>query len=151
MCWSSAWDFAHLGIAFCRALTIPARYTTVYAYQLQPQDFHACFEAYINGEWYLFDAKNLEPLNGMIRISTGRDASDAAVATLFGEIQGVGLAEKCDCDDDNFQGVTRQNLQGQGNAFIVCSRGMGEKPSPLCEDFQYACGCGLSEIVAQRL
>lgn len=37
-------DFAHLGIAFCRAMTLPARYATVYAYQLEPQDFHACFE-----------------------------------------------------------------------------------------------------------
>ncbi|RYY35308.1 MAG: transglutaminase family protein, partial [Sphingobacteriaceae bacterium] len=47
-------DFAHLGIALCRALTIPARYFTGYAYKLYPADFHACFEAYIGGEWILF-------------------------------------------------------------------------------------------------
>lgn len=49
-------DFAHLGIALCRALTIPARYFTGYAYKLHPQDFHACFEAYLENEWVLFDA-----------------------------------------------------------------------------------------------
>jgi len=112
-------DFAHLGIAFCRALTIPARYTTVYAYQLQPQDFHACFEAYINGEWYLFDATNLAPLNGMVRISTGRDASDAAVATLFGDIMGTGLSVRCQCLDDHFQPVRRQDLENRGEAFVL--------------------------------
>ena len=65
-------DFAHLAIAFCRALTIPARYTTVYAYRLEPQDFHACFEVHIGGDWYLFDATSLVPLNGLVRISVGR-------------------------------------------------------------------------------
>jgi transglutaminase-like putative cysteine protease len=55
-------DFAHLGIALCRALTIPARYFTGYAYKLVPADFHACFEAYIGGDWILFDATKLAPL-----------------------------------------------------------------------------------------
>ncbi len=73
-------DFAHLGIALCRALTIPARYFTGYAYQLNPPDFHACFEAFIGGQWILFDATRLAPLNGLVKIATGRDAADAAVA-----------------------------------------------------------------------
>ena len=42
-------DFAHLAIALCRALNIPARYFTGYAYELEPPDFHACFECYIGG------------------------------------------------------------------------------------------------------
>lgn len=79
-------DFAHLAIAFCRALNIPARCVAGYAYGLQPPDFHACFEAYLGGRWYLFDATRLAPQNGIVRIGTGRDASDVAFATIFGNI-----------------------------------------------------------------
>jgi transglutaminase-like putative cysteine protease len=79
-------DFAHVGIALCRALTIPARYFTGYAFNLRPPDFHACFEAFIGGEWILFDATKLVPLNGLIKIATGRDAADTAVATIFGDV-----------------------------------------------------------------
>jgi transglutaminase-like putative cysteine protease len=79
-------DFAHLGIALCRALTIPARYFTGYAYQLKPPDFHGCFEAYIGNEWVIFDATKLAPLNGLIKIATGRDAADAAIANIFGKV-----------------------------------------------------------------
>lgn len=80
-------DFAHLAIAFCRALNIPARFVSAYAYKLQPPDFHACFEAYLGDRWYLFDATRLVPLDGIIRISTGRDAADVSFATFFGAAQ----------------------------------------------------------------
>jgi transglutaminase-like putative cysteine protease len=80
-------DFAHLGIAFCRALTIPARFVSGYAYQLQPPDFHACFEAYLGDRWHLFDPTRLAPLSGFIRIGTGRDAADVSFANLFGTLQ----------------------------------------------------------------
>lgn len=80
-------DFAHLGIALCRALTIPARYFTGYAYQLQPQDFHACFEAYLGGHWIIIDATKLVPINGLIKIATGVDATDTALASIFGNLQ----------------------------------------------------------------
>ena len=80
-------DFAHLGIAFCRALSIPARFVSAYAWQLQPPDFHACFEAYLGNKWYLFDATRLAPVEGLVRIGTGRDAADTAFATVFGNIQ----------------------------------------------------------------
>lgn len=80
-------DFAHLGIAFCRALNIPARFVTGYAYQLEPPDFHAFFEAYLGDRWYLFDPTRLVPLNGLIRIGIGRDAADVAFATIFGPAQ----------------------------------------------------------------
>lgn len=80
-------DFAHLGIAFCRALNIPARFVSAYAWQLQPPDFHACFEAYLGNKWYLFDATRLAPIEGLVRIGTGRDAADVAFATVFGTAQ----------------------------------------------------------------
>lgn len=79
-------DFAHLGIAFCRALNIPARYFSGYAYQLQPPDFHACFEAYVGGRWLIFDPTRLAHVNGLVRIGNGRDAADAAVASIFGRV-----------------------------------------------------------------
>ena len=84
-------DFAHLGIAFCRALNIPARFVSGYAYGLQPPDFHACFEAYLGdsnkGAWYLFDATRLAPQTGYVRIGSGRDAADVSFATMFGNVQ----------------------------------------------------------------
>lgn len=79
-------DFAHLGITFCRALGIPARFVSCYAWQLQPQDFHAVFEAYLGDRWYLFDATRMAALNGMVRIGCGRDAADTAFATIYGAV-----------------------------------------------------------------
>jgi transglutaminase-like putative cysteine protease len=78
-------DFAHLSIAFCRALNIPARFVTGYTrYEDPPQDFHAVFEAYLGGRWQLFDPTELAPIDSIVRIGTGRDAADAAFATFFG-------------------------------------------------------------------
>jgi transglutaminase-like putative cysteine protease len=77
-------DFAHLAIAFCRAVLIPARFVAGYAYALQPPDFHAYFEAYLDGGWYIFDPTRLAPQTGLIRISTGRDAADTSFSTIFG-------------------------------------------------------------------
>jgi transglutaminase-like putative cysteine protease len=96
-------DFAHLGIALCRALTIPARYFTGYAYHLKPADFHACFEAYLGGEWTLFDATRLVPLNGLIKIATGRDAADTAIANIFGDIIFTSMQVTCELADENFE------------------------------------------------
>ncbi|MBK0380342.1 transglutaminase-like domain-containing protein [Mucilaginibacter segetis] len=93
-------DFAHLGIALCRALTIPARYFTGYAYRLNPPDFHACFEAYLGGEWVLFDATRLIPLNGLVKIATGRDAADAAIASIFGDVSCTNIRVACEYADE---------------------------------------------------
>ncbi len=115
-------DFAHLGIAFCRALTIPARYVTAYAFQLQPPDFHAVFEVFVDGTWYLIDGTRSAPRNGMIRIAIGRDASDAAVATLFGEITGQGISvETLLSADENgtFTPITRADLRSYGNVLSL--------------------------------
>jgi transglutaminase-like putative cysteine protease len=96
-------DFAHLGIALCRALTIPARYFTGYAWQLKPADFHACFEAYIGNAWVLFDATKLVPLNGLIKIASGRDAADTAIANIFGNVMFTSMLVSCELADENFE------------------------------------------------
>ena len=94
-------DFAHLGIAFCRALNIPARFVSAYAWQLQPPDFHACFEAYLGNKWYLFDATRLAPTKGLVRIGTGRDAADVAFATIFGAVQLNNMQVSIDCLEES--------------------------------------------------
>jgi len=81
-------DFAHLGITFCRALNIPARFVTGYTWYAEPPaDFHAIFEAYLGGRWILFDATELAPVTDFVRIATGKDAADTAFATIFGAVK----------------------------------------------------------------
>ena len=105
-------DFAHLAIALCRAMNIPARYFTGYAYKLDPPDFHACFEAFIGGRWMLFDATRLAPLNGIVRIATGRDAADTSVATIFGRVTLKRMGVSCELDSDGapFEAVTHERI-----------------------------------------
>lgn len=78
-------DFAHVAIALCRSLGIPARYVSGYAVNLDPPDFHGFFEAFLGGDWILFDATKLAPVSGFVRIGAGRDAADVAFATLIGQ------------------------------------------------------------------
>jgi transglutaminase-like putative cysteine protease len=81
-------DFAHLGITFCRALNIPARIVVGYVwFDEPPQDFHAVFEAWLDGQWVLFDPTGMAPTDRLVRIGTGRDAKDVAFATMFGQLQ----------------------------------------------------------------
>jgi hypothetical protein len=75
-------DFAHLVIAMLRARNVPARLVAVYAPGLSPMDFHAVVEAAIDGRWYAVDATTLAPRETLVRISTGRDASDTAFLTV---------------------------------------------------------------------
>jgi transglutaminase-like putative cysteine protease len=75
-------DFAHLGVALCRAVGIPARFAAVYAPGLSPMDFHAVFETLEEGRWCAHDATVLAPRQTMVRMSTGRDAADAAFASV---------------------------------------------------------------------
>ncbi len=83
-------DFAHLMIALCRALNIPARFTTGIDYgadpALGPTDFHAYVEVYLGGRWYLFDPSGTAIPMGFVRFGTGRDAADVAFATIFGSV-----------------------------------------------------------------
>jgi len=111
-------DFAHLGIALCRALTIPARYFTGYAYNLKPGDFHACFEAYLGGEWILFDATKLVPLNGMVKIATGRDAADTAIANIFGDAEFTSMIVSCELAEDNFEPLFYGHIDYKGISYL---------------------------------
>jgi transglutaminase-like putative cysteine protease len=83
-------DYAHLAIALCRCMNIPARYCTGYLSDLgtpppyPPGDFAAWFEAWIGGRWYLFDPRNNVPRIGRVLMARGRDASDVAITTTFG-------------------------------------------------------------------
>lgn len=83
-------DFAHLAIALCRALNVPARYVTGYLGDIgvppdpNPMDFSAWFEAYLGGRWHTFDARHNTPRIGRIPMARGRDAADVALTTSFG-------------------------------------------------------------------
>lgn len=77
-------DLAHLGIALCRALCIPARLVVGYLHQLEPMDLHAWFEAYVDHRWYTFDATQQVLRGGYVPIGFGRDAADVAVYNQFG-------------------------------------------------------------------
>jgi transglutaminase-like putative cysteine protease len=85
-------DFAHLAITFCRALNIPARYVFGYIPDIgvpppaEPMDFAAWFEAYLDGRWYTFDARNNTPRIGRVVVGRGRDAVDVALTTSFGPL-----------------------------------------------------------------
>jgi transglutaminase-like putative cysteine protease len=83
-------DFAHLMIALCRALNIPARFSSGIDYgadpALGPTDFHAYVEVFVGGRWYIFDPSGTAMPMGFVRIGTGRDAADISFATIFGSI-----------------------------------------------------------------
>jgi transglutaminase-like putative cysteine protease len=91
-------DYAHLAIAFCRCMNIPARYCTGYLGDIgvpatdAPMDFAAWFEAYLDGAWYTFDPRNNIPRVGRVLIARGRDATDVAIATTFGPNRLVSFA-----------------------------------------------------------
>lgn len=83
-------DYAHLAVAFCRCMNIPARYCTGYLGDIGmpppygKMDFAAWFEVYLDGGWYTFDARNNTPRIGRVLIARGRDASDVALSGTFG-------------------------------------------------------------------
>lgn len=103
-------DYAHLGIALCRAMNIPARYFTGYAHDLDPPDFHACFETWIGGRWLFWDATGLASPNGVVRIGMGRDASDCSVCTSFGPLRLQRQEVHCHAADPNYRKLTPQDL-----------------------------------------
>jgi len=85
-------DFAHLAVALCRCMNIPARYCTGYLGDMDlpavvgEMDFSAWFDAYLDGRWYTFDARHNRPRAGRILMARGRDAADAALTTTFGPV-----------------------------------------------------------------
>ncbi len=88
-------DYAHLAISLCRALNIPARYVGCYAVGLEPMDFHACFEAYLGGQWYLFDPSDGISPDKIVVIARGRDAANCALTTIFGRFQAGPVKVTC--------------------------------------------------------
>ena len=83
-------DFAHLMIALCRTINIPARFVTGIEYGADPKsemaDFHAYVEVFLGNRWYSFDPSGISPPMGLVRIGTGRDAADVSFATVFGAV-----------------------------------------------------------------
>lgn len=77
-------DYAHVVIAMLRALDVPARLAAVYAPGLFPMDFHAVAEAWVDGAWHVVDATRLAPRHTLVRVATGRDASDTAFLSNYG-------------------------------------------------------------------
>ncbi len=83
-------DYAHLAVAFCRCMNIPARYCTGYLGDIAvppphgPMDFAAWFEAYLDGGWHVFDPRNNVPRIGRVLMARGRDAVDVAISNTFG-------------------------------------------------------------------
>jgi transglutaminase-like putative cysteine protease len=83
-------DFAHLSVALCRAMNVPARYCTGYLGDIgvpvvpDPMDFSAWFEVFLGDRWYTFDARHNKPRVGRIVMARGRDAADVAIFTTFG-------------------------------------------------------------------
>jgi transglutaminase-like putative cysteine protease len=99
-------DFAHIGVMFCRSMNIPARYACGYLpdidvpYSPIPMDFHAWFEAYIDGEWRTYDARHHTPRIGRELIARGRAAVDAAFLTSYGPSNLTGFTVWADQVDE---------------------------------------------------
>jgi transglutaminase-like putative cysteine protease len=115
-------DFAHLAVALCRCMNIPARYCTGYLGDIgvprdpAPMDFSAWFEVFLGGRWYTFDARHNHPRIGRILIARGRDAADVAISTIFGQAQLTHfsvvteeLSEEC----DNGTGIPAPNTNNK--------------------------------------
>ena len=104
-------DFAHLVIALCRAMNIPARYATGTDYgadpALGPPDFQAYVEVYLGDGWYIFDPSGTAIPMGFVRFGTGRDAADVAFATMFGSVKSYRPTVRALAVEDAAQGWVR--------------------------------------------
>lgn len=101
-------DFAHISVMLCRAMNIPARYVCGYLPEIQvipdptPMDFHAWFEAFVDGAWRTFDARHNVPRIGRVLIARGRDAVDVAFSTSYGPSQLTNMQVWADEVADDF-------------------------------------------------
>ena len=104
-------DFAHLMIALCRALNIPARFVTGLDYGadpvLGPPDFHAYVEVWLGKRWYLFDPTGISPVTGLMRLAVGRDAADVSFCTIFGAVRAAVPQVSVDAIEDPKRGLVR--------------------------------------------
>ena len=102
-------DFAHLMIALCRAVNIPARFATGTDYGadpvLGPPDFHAYVEVYLGDRWYIFDPSGTAIPMAFVRFGTGRDAADVAFATIFGGVRSQAPAIRAWAVEDLARGM----------------------------------------------
>jgi transglutaminase-like putative cysteine protease len=102
-------DFAHLMIALCRAVNIPARFATGTDFGadpvLGPPDFHAYVEAYLGDRWYIFDPSGTAIPMGLVRFGTGRDAADVAFATIFGAVRSQAPVIRAFAVEDASRGI----------------------------------------------
>jgi len=103
-------DFAHLMIALCRAVNIPARFVTGISYgadpALGPTDFHAYVEVLLSHRWYVFDPTGILPPMGLVRLGTGRDAADVSFVTMFGPVTSSAPVLHIVAIDDPANGLT---------------------------------------------
>jgi transglutaminase-like putative cysteine protease len=108
-------DFAHLMIALCRAVNIPARFATGTDYGadpvLGPPDFHAYVEVYLGDRWYIFDPSGTAIPMGFVRFATGRDAADVAFATIFGGVRSQAPMVRAIAIDDAARGIVLPHHQ----------------------------------------
>ncbi|MEX0758614.1 MAG: transglutaminase family protein [Tistlia sp.] len=122
-------DFAHLAVALCRAMNIPARYASGWLGDIgvpaqgDPGDFCAWFEAYLGGRWHTFDARYNTPRIGRILMVRGRDAADVAMMTTFGANRLTAFEVWCDevpaeraqrAISEVFRGPERLDRRAQG-------------------------------------
>jgi len=107
-------DFAHLMIALCRAVNIPARFATGTDYGADaitgPHDFHAYVEVYLGCHWYIFDPSNTGIPMGFVRFGTGRDAADVAFATIFGSVRSTAPIIRALAIEDPSRGIVLPSL-----------------------------------------
>jgi transglutaminase-like putative cysteine protease len=93
-------DFAHLLITFARAADIPARMVSAYAPNIDPPDFHAVVEVYLDGRWHLVDPTRLAREEQLVRIAVGRDATDISFMTIFGSAEMISQSVIVDLQRD---------------------------------------------------
>lgn len=84
-------DYAHVMVALARASAIPARFVSVYAPDVVPQDFHAVAEVFLDGAWHLVDATEMAEASDIAKIGIGRDAADVSFLTSYGQASLVSL------------------------------------------------------------
>jgi transglutaminase-like putative cysteine protease len=104
-------DFAHVMIALCRAVNVPARFATGTDFgadpALGPPDFHAYVEVYLGDRWYIFDPSGTGIPMGFVRIGTGRDAADVAFASIFGSVIWQAPMIRATVVEDSARGLIR--------------------------------------------
>ena len=125
-------DFAHLMIALCRAVNIPARFVTGIDYgaaaELGLPDFHAYVEVFLSGRWYAFDPTGITAPMGLVRIGTGRDAADVSFATMFGAVRSQAPLITVSALDDPAHGYF---LPQHSNQALSTASGAARETPPL--------------------